>query len=195
VVVEPDGARTMFSDRRAAGSLAGFDGRVIDDVDVLHVPFFGLADTESDAGFGPLLTRARANRVVVSLDPSSVTLAGRAFADLVCETGPDVVFCNEAEAAALGVDSDGLPGARLVVVKRGPDPVLLRGEVVAEVPARRVLCAADTTGAGDAFAGGFLLALARGADPITAADAGHAAAARVVQGIGADAWTAEAGVP
>jgi len=55
----------------------------------------------------------------------------------------------------------------------------------------RIVRAVDTTGAGDAFAGGFLLALARGDDPVRAAGAAHAAAARVVGGVGADAWTEE----
>jgi 2-dehydro-3-deoxygluconokinase len=53
----------------------------------------------------------------------------------------------------------------------------------------------DTTGAGDAFAGGFLLALARGEDPVRAASEGHAAAARVVRAPGADAWVDGPGAP
>ena len=188
VVVEPDGARTMFSDRRAAGAPAAFDPRVVDGVDVLHVPFYGLADADGGAPFRELVARASDGGILMSLDPSSVTLAGQPFLDLVRETRPGVVFCNAAEAAALGVDDDGLPGAQLVVVKRGPDAVLLRGEVAATVPVAPVATDVDTTGGGDAFAGGFLLALARGDDPVRAAAAGHAAAARVVRGAGADAW-------
>ena len=38
----------------------------------------------------------------------------------------------------------------------------------------------DTTGAGDAFAGGFLAACAAGADPRDACIAGHTAAAAVL---------------
>ncbi len=50
-------------------------------------------------------------------------------------------------------------------------------------PAREV----DPTGAGDAFAAGFLLALARGADPVEAARLGAAAGSIVVEGRGGDA--------
>ena len=43
-------------------------------------------------------------------------------------------------------------------------------------------------GAGDALAGGFLLAYARHAPPVDAVRAGLAAAACVVRGLGADGW-------
>jgi sugar/nucleoside kinase (ribokinase family) len=88
----------------------------------------------------------------------------------------------------MGADDDGLPGAHLVVVKQGAEPVLLRGRVCAEVAVPVVADAIDTTGAGDAFAGGYLLALARGAAPVDAVAAGLGAAACVVRGPGADSW-------
>ena len=189
VTVDPGGARTMFSDRRAARGPPAFDATALDGADVLHLPFYGLADADRGAGFRRLVARARDSEILVSLDPSSMVLAGPPFLDLVRESRPGVVFCNAAEAAALGVDDDGLPGAGLVVVKRGVEAVLLRGDAVATVVVPRIVRVVDTTGAGDAFAGGFLLALARGGDPVRAAGAGHAAAARVVGGVGADAWT------
>ncbi len=192
VTVEPGGARTMFSDRGASGGPADFDPSALDGASLLHLPFYGLAHPDRGARFRQLVVRARDSGILVSLDPSSVVLAGRPFLDLVREGRPGVVFCNAAEAAALGVDDDGLAGAQLVVVKRGPEAVLLRGDAVATVPVPQVVAAVDTTGAGDAFAGGFLLALARGDDPVQAAGAGHAAAARVVRGAGADAWDGDA---
>ena len=115
-------------------------------------------------------------------------LAAAGFAELVRAIEPDVVLCNAHEAKAMGMDEDALPGARLVVVKQGADPVLFRGQVRAEIAVPAVADAIDTTGAGDAFAGGFLLALARGATPRDAVPAGLAAAARVVRGPGADSW-------
>ena len=79
-------------------------------------------------------------------------------------------------------------GAGLVVVKQGSEAALLRGTTTATVPVPPLTGPLDSTGAGDAFAGGFLLALAHGSDPVTAAAAGHRAAANVVRGSGADAW-------
>ncbi|MGQ0823832.1 MAG: PfkB family carbohydrate kinase [Actinomycetota bacterium] len=96
------------------------------------------------------------------------------------------MFCNDDEASALDVEAGGPAAAKLVVVKRGAQPVRLLCATRAEVPARSIASPVNTTGAGDAFAGGFLVALARGADPESAARAGHAAAAPVVLATGAD---------
>lgn len=67
---------------------------------------------------------------------------------------------------------------------RGCD-VVVRGRTrhVGIHPAREV----DPTGAGDAFAAAFLLALARGADPLDAARLGAAAGSIAVEGRGGDA--------
>jgi sugar/nucleoside kinase (ribokinase family) len=60
----------------------------------------------------------------------------------------------------------------------------------------------DPTGAGDVFAAGFLMGLARGAEPVEAARLGAAAASFVVEGLGGaelprveGAWTRAARVP
>jgi sugar/nucleoside kinase (ribokinase family) len=68
------------------------------------------------------------------------------------------VFGNEAEAALIGdlagsdLAGSDLPGSELVV-KLGPGGVRANGRVYAAHPARAV----DPTGAGDAFAAGYLL--------------------------------------
>ena len=71
----------------------------------------------------------------------------------VAALAPDVVFANEAEAAAFGE-----PLGAVWVIKRGAlgCTVEQAGQVVehAAVAVERVV---DTTGAGDAFAAGFLV--------------------------------------
>jgi 2-dehydro-3-deoxygluconokinase len=74
-----------------------------------------------------------------------------------------------------------------LVVKRGAAATLLRlaSGPAHEVPTRRVAQVVDTTAAGDSFAGAYLAARLAGAEPVTAAAAGNALAAVVVQHPGA----------
>ena len=122
-----------------------------------------------------LSTLAHAAGGLVSVDAASaapIRLAGAALVrDRIGALAPDVLLATEEEADALDGD-DRCPGrderllalAPLLVVKRGPlgCRVIRRDDrgrtVVLDVPTRR-LPVRDTTGAGDAFAAGFLLAL------------------------------------
>jgi adenosine kinase len=63
--------------------------------------------------------------------------------------------------------------------------VVATREKVESVPAFPVARVADTTGAGDLFAAGFLFGLARRQSHVTAARLGALAAAEVIQHLGA----------
>ena len=77
----------------------------------------------------------------------------------------------------------GLGGAA-VVVKHGPRPALLvqSGRPSVEVPGLVIDEVRDTTGAGDAFAAGLLLALADGGELAAATAHGHEVAAAFLRG-------------
>jgi sugar/nucleoside kinase (ribokinase family) len=138
-------------------------------------------------------THAADGTVALSLSDSfCVNRHRRDFLDLV--TGEvDVVLANEDEALALfstssldvaldAIEETGILAA-ITLGARGAVVVLPSGR--AEVPAEPVESVVDANGAGDLFAAGFLLGLARGADPVEAARLGAVCAAEVIGHLGA----------
>ena len=99
---------------------------------------------------------------------------------LLADLRPDVLLCNRDEAAVIGTALSTIDA--VTVVKRGPDPALVSipGGPTIEVPVPPLTTVLDTTGAGDAFAAGFLLSFASGAAAIDAAAAGHRTAAAAI---------------
>jgi sugar/nucleoside kinase (ribokinase family) len=98
----------------------------------------------------------------------------------------DLLFCNAAEAAALGLTGD-LPNwaPELVLVHDGPRPTRVRTRSGTwEVPVEPVQVR-DTTGCGDAFAAGVLAGWRAGSSVLDAVREGHAAAAIVAGVVGA----------
>ena len=96
---------------------------------------------------------------------------------------PAVLLANDTEAQLLGIDA--AIGESLTVVKNGADPAVLytTGSSPVEIPAIAVAAVPDTTGAGDAFAAGFLsYGTGNGwlDDPVAACNAGHRAAAALL---------------
>ena len=151
VVSLADGAgRSMLTDRGIGPRLAADSLR--DDwllgCDWLHLPAYSLVAEPVQAA--ALAAAARAPRLSIDLSSTAALQAfGVArFRDLITRLRPDVVFGNEAEAALVG----DLPGAELVV-KLGERGVRAAGTVIPALPTRPV----DSTGAGDAFAAGYLV--------------------------------------
>ena len=182
------GERTMLTDRGASSELADPEPAWLDGLDTLHIPFYSFVG-EPLATTATTLARWAAERNIgISIDTSSSAVleaVGPAVAlERIRALRPTVVLANELEAATLGValHPDHLDGA-LVVIKQGALPaiVLQSGQPPREVVANALANVTDTTGAGDAFAAGFLLALAANPDPIAAAQRGHQVAAAAIQ--------------
>lgn len=186
VLVEPGGERTMLTDRGSATDLAGVPEAALDDVEVLHLTSYALVVEPVATTAKGLAVRARAAGATVSLDASSVRLLhdlGRPrFEGLLAELRPDVLLANAAEAAFLGLPQRLPDGVALAVVKRGGESALVVRPQGApsEVPVPAIEAVSDTTGAGDAFAAGFLGALLDGAAAVAAVVAGHELAAAVL---------------
>ena len=165
----------MCSDRGVAPELRAGRGRggVVRDCAQLHVSGYALL-----RGADPLRARAarsstpRAVGAPVSVDLSSWSairdFGPERFRALLEEIAPDVVFANEDEDEILG---GAIAGSRWIV-KRGPAGASFDGD---EREAEPVAAVVDSTGAGDAFAAGWL---------VGGPDLALAAAARCVQQAG-----------
>jgi sugar/nucleoside kinase (ribokinase family) len=191
VLVEWDGQRTMAYDTSSfclsaddvtEAQLAG--------VSLLHL-YENMFDDITAEGAWKAVELVRRNGGLVSLDVGNIArvqLVGRdAFRERLEQIAPEVLFANEEEAGALWPEGDiSAPG--LVVVKHGPLPSVVYapdGEELLNVHVPPVPEVVDTTGAGDAMAGGFLAAWATGCSLKEAVDAGHRTAGAVVSQFGA----------
>ena len=105
----------------------------------------------------------------------------------------DILFANEAEAAAMTEANDVEEAINrlaefapiLVVTRSENGATAVAGRERADVPAEPIERLVDTTGAGDLFAAGFLAGLARGKSLKDSLTLGAIAAAEVIQHYGA----------
>ena len=193
VLVDSSGERTMLTDRAAATELTAAEPEWLDGVDVLHLPAYSLFVERLARSCLALAAMATERGIPVTLDPSSesllLTYGIDRFLALVADVRPAVLFPNADEARVLGITDRPPPGVDLVVEKHGPDAVrLISADGVTEVPVPPVTGVVDTTGAGDAFAAGFLVAWTAGKPPVECVARGSEVAAHVLRGPGGDAW-------
>ena len=195
LISERDAERTMVTDLGCAMDLpaAGLFKEVIGAADIFHCTGYLFTGGPIGAVADEALRIAREQGTRVSFDVADpwVIDAFRERLRPVVEEYADVVFLNEAEAGLWGQQDDVMAAASalagtvpMVVLKLGK-----RGSVIYhegqqfQVDAQRVE-AVDTTGAGDAYAGGFLFALDRGLDPARCGAVASRIAAGTVARIG-----------
>jgi sugar/nucleoside kinase (ribokinase family) len=163
----------------------------------LHVGGFLVMPGVSGERLATRLAEARASGLLTSLDVAISRSRSRPDDVWPCLPHVDFFFCNAREACFLTGESDPLEavcalrtrGAGAVVLKLGAAGCRIASadlnEHVPGLPAEVV----DTTGAGDAFAAGFIACMLRDGDPVEACRAGNAAGARIVSVFGAvAAW-------
>jgi sugar/nucleoside kinase (ribokinase family) len=195
VLVEGE-ARTMLTERGANALLTADDvpDSLLDAASVVHFTGYSVYHSDDASPIRRLIERAAARGVTVSVDPASAgSLADfgvDAFLDAVAGAG--ILFPNLAEGRALtGLsDPEAIAAALgesfpLVALTLGVDGVVMaeRGDVE-RIPAV-VAEVADPTGAGDAFAAGFLASWVVDRDAGRAAAAGVEVAADAVSRLGA----------
>ena len=198
VLVQPNGQRSFLTDRGVASHLAHFNAALMNDVSILHVPTYSLTDEPLASTCLQYIKAARANGALISIDASSSSVLKQYgthhYRALIQSLSPDVFLCNEDEAAILGLGAN-LPmaGAVLTVIKQGPLPVIAvqHNGTTTEVAVTPVANIVDTTGAGDAFAAGFLPHYTQTKNFNDAVAHGHAVASRVLQSPGATLNTSQ----
>jgi len=189
-LIDEQGERSLLTDRGSSGDLDRLPERALDALAALHVPAYAFTDeplaSVAEVALLDVRTRGQSTSVDASAVPVVEHIGIDAFRALIDRVRPTVLFCNEDEAAALGVTRC-LDGAFLTVVKNGPEPAVVHASngFTVEVPARRLDSVVDTTGAGDAFAAAFMIGMTRGVSPEECAILGHDLAARSLQSTGA----------
>jgi ribokinase len=153
-----DGRRTMLTDRGASVDFhpGELDPRWLDRCETLHVPAYSLVRSPLAETALAAIELAVRDGAEVSVDVSSTSAVREYgvedFTALLARVSPDYVFANEAEADLIAEIE--LP---VVIVKRGVNGCsVIRNEVSTDYPARPAEVV-DSTGAGDAFAAGYLL--------------------------------------
>ena len=199
VLIDSGGERTMYPDRAASADLNEVPEDWLESAAILHVPSYCFAAEPAGTSVLRLIQHAGQAGIPVSLDASSTGMIeeyGQArYLDLVESIRPAVFFANGHEARLLDVTRPRF-AKTLTVVKNGAGPTMVTapGGVPRAVPVPEAAAVRDSTGAGDAFAAGFLAARARGADPVEAAIAGHDLARSVLLSPGATALRPATGI-
>lgn len=188
ILVDADGERTMLPDRGAALALDDVDPAWLSDLTHLHLPAYSLATEPLRRSALAAAGQVSTGGGTISVDASSTgviaELGAEALLDLVRQVGARYLFANADEVEALDLLGSGraaIPDT-VVVAKDGPRPttILEPGRPPQTVPVPPLAAVRDLTGAGDAFAAGFLAAVCKGEPAAVAAAAGHGAAAQIL---------------
>jgi sugar/nucleoside kinase (ribokinase family) len=198
ILITPDGERTMNTFLGAAQDLHPNDIEpdIIAASEIIYLEGYLWDPPRAKEAFLKAATIAHGVGRLVALTLSDAFCVDRyraEFLDLIRNRTVDLVFANERELHSLYETADFdtavnalRTDARLAVVTRSEKGCLVvtreQTDAVRAAPIERIV---DATGAGDLFAAGFLVGLARGTEHRTAARLGALAAAEVIQHVGA----------
>jgi sugar/nucleoside kinase (ribokinase family) len=194
--IHPDGSRPAWHVPGANSlfSLADVDWDAIEAADAVHLGGLTALPAIDGEPAGELLARARAHGAMTTID--FLGIRGDALPALTpVLPHVDIAMPNEAEALQIAGDPDCVTaarrlrdlGARCVIVKRGADGCLIvDDEGERTVPGFDVVVV-DTTGCGDAFCAGVIVARLAGWETDAAAGLGCATGSLNVRALGSDA--------
>jgi len=196
ILVTPDGQRTMNTYLGAGGEFAlrDLDETVIAASTVTYLEGYLFDPPAAQSAFAEAARMARAAGKKTALSLSDAFCVDRhrdGFRRLIAE-GVDILFANEAEVCSLyqcnefaDAAAEAARDVKLAVLTQSENGSLIlqdgKRTEIAAVPVQVV----DTTGAGDAYAAGFLAAYTRGEGIEAAGALGAKAAALAISRIGA----------
>lgn len=195
VIVGREGERTMFPDSGANSGLGLSDLPDLSQFSAVYLSAYSLINTQSRTGVLEMIGAIKAAGLRIILDPATVGVlievgvsAASEWLDFI-----DTIILNEEESHFLtGKENPVEAAAKLlehvntVVIKRGSNGALgqVRGGQLIQVEAKRTTVV-NTTGAGDAFAAGFISIWANNGPLIDALESGADLAAECVALVGA----------
>ena len=190
--VTPDGQRTMCTFLGAANQLgvADIDEALIGSSAIVYLEGYLFDPAPARAAFEAAAAAAHkaGRKVAITLSDTFVVARWRTELLAFIEASADIVLANDGELAALFETEDFDAAAsklaaivEIAAITRGEHgSVIVRGDERVLVPAYPVAKVIDTTGAGDQYAAGFLLGVARGLTLEQAGKLGSLAASEVI---------------
>jgi sugar/nucleoside kinase (ribokinase family) len=198
ILVTPDGERTMNTYLGACQNLseADIDPATVARAKVTYLEGYLWDPPGAKAAFRKAADLAHKAGREVALTLSDTFCVDRyrgEFRDLIRSKAVDLVFANEHELKALYETADfdtaleALRGEakRAAVTRSEKGAVIIEGKTTIAVPAVPIEQLVDATGAGDAYAAGFLFGYTAGMGFEKAGKLGALAASHVIQKIGA----------
>jgi sugar/nucleoside kinase (ribokinase family) len=195
--IHPDGSRPAWHVRGANGTFCLDDVAwdVIERCDAVHLGGLTALPGVDGEDAGAILRQAREHGALTTADCLGVR--GEHARELVAAVMPhvDIFMPNESEALLAAGAADAATaarrfrehGARCVIVKRGPDGCLIVDDDGERSLPAHALEVVDTTGCGDAFCAGVIVARCAGWSIDEAARLGCATGSLNVRGLGSDA--------
>jgi sugar/nucleoside kinase (ribokinase family) len=195
--IHPDGSRPAWhvAGANSTFELADVPWDAVAEADAVHLGGLTALPAIDGEPAGKLLAHARQHGALTTADFLGVR--GEDAEAVIAPVLPhvDIFMPNEGEALAFAGDADCVSaarrlrdlGARCVIVKRGPDGCLIVDDDGARTLPAHDAPVVDTTGCGDAFCAGVIVARCAGWEIDDAARLGCATGALNLRGLGSDA--------